>query len=108
MVPNDTGEYIDLLQELAKPVTSAISAYVGTKNNEKRYIRPSTVSICYPPRTRCVMTKDKNTGLSDECIYCGTYTAATIRDIPVCRACAKELETDLDPPSLEQSGGSKA
>jgi len=51
------------------------------------------------------MTKDKNGGVSDECIYCGTYTAGTIRDIPVCRACAKELETDPDPSTLVQSGG---
>jgi hypothetical protein len=38
------------------------------------------------------MTKDKHAELFNECIYCGTYTEGTIRDIPVCRACAKELE----------------
>jgi hypothetical protein len=54
------------------------------------------------------MTKDKHAELFNECIYCGTYTEGTIRDIPVCRACAKELEADADPSSLVQSGGSEA
>src|SRR5215469_4363948 len=53
--------------------------------------------------TRGIMTKDKNGALSDECIYCGTYTEGMIRDIPMRRACAKELEADPDP-----SLGSKA
>jgi hypothetical protein len=72
------------------------------RNNTSRC--RSLSSVAGP--TRGVMTNDKNGGLSDECIYCGTYTAGMIRDIPVCRACAKELETDPDLSSPVQSGGS--
>jgi hypothetical protein len=46
--------------------------------------------------------------LCEKCIHCGMHTIWKIDDIPVCRACAKELEADLDPFSLELRCGSEA
>ena len=54
------------------------------------------------------MPHDEYEFLFEKCIHCGVYTVWMIDGIPVCRACAKELEADLDPFSLELSCGSEA
>jgi hypothetical protein len=50
------------------------------------------------------MPYDEFERLFEKCIHCGMHTIWKIDDIP----CAKELEADLDPLSLEQSCGSEA
>jgi len=54
------------------------------------------------------MPYDEFERLFEKCIHCGMHTIWKIDDIPVCRACAKELEADLDPFSLDLSCGSEA
>jgi hypothetical protein len=40
------------------------------------------------------MAFDEFERLFEKCIHCGMHTIWKIDDIPVCRACAKELEAD--------------
>ena len=53
------------------------------------------------------MPYDEFERLFEKCIHCGMHTIWKIDGVPVCRSCAKQLETNPDP-AWEESGGAEA
>jgi hypothetical protein len=57
-------------------------------------------------QARGAMAFDEFERVFKKCIRCGTHTIWLVQGVPVCKACALELETDPDPLSPGQSGES--